>query len=263
MSLLTTLAKTPVRFSPKHVAGLGLWLAADKITGLSNNAAVPTWPDASGLARDMTQGTAGNRPTFQTGVRNGKPVVRFASASSHFMKNASAFLSGASGSVFAVVSSTTGAPTIQTLIASMDEATSNTYFCQARLQDFGAGFTTLTAQRSNDTTDSIGASTTNVALGTWYVLEYHSSGSAFEMRANGTVTAKTVHAGADNGNWFANTANKDSVSIGAQVDSGGATRFFNGDMAELVVYDGVALAVSTKARIRRYLSRRYAIAVAL
>src|SRR6266496_135322 len=65
---------------PQQVPGLRLWLAADKILGLSGGAAVATWADASGRNNDATQTTAVAQPTYQTAVINGLPVVRFDSA---------------------------------------------------------------------------------------------------------------------------------------------------------------------------------------
>lgn len=259
---MTLLSPSRARFTPKHVAGLAAHYDASRITGLADAAAITTLSNRTshGSARDLSS-AGGARPVYKTGIKAGLAVVRFASASSQYMEGASAFLSGSSGSVFLVASMTAGGPTIQTLTASMDKATSNLYFSQTRLQDFGGGFATVCAQRANDTTDSVSASASNITAGTWYILEYHSSGTAFEMRRDGTAVTKSVVAGADNGDWFGDTPNRDSVSIGAQVDSGGATRFFNGDMGELAIYDGVALSDYNKRRIRRYLSTKWEIAV--
>ncbi len=59
------------------VDGASLWLRADGITNLADGAAVATWTDESGGERNATQGTAGHRPLFKTGIQNGLPVVRF------------------------------------------------------------------------------------------------------------------------------------------------------------------------------------------
>jgi hypothetical protein len=63
--------------SPTQFGGLQLWLAADSISGLADDAAVATWSDLSGNGRDFTQGTAANRPLYKTNIVGGKPVVRF------------------------------------------------------------------------------------------------------------------------------------------------------------------------------------------
>ena len=54
-----------------------LWLKADAITGLSDGAAVATWPDSSGLTNNATQPSAPYQPQFVTNGVNGLPVMRF------------------------------------------------------------------------------------------------------------------------------------------------------------------------------------------
>ena len=41
-------------FNPADIAGLGLWLDAQQITGLADGEPVTTWPDASGQAHTAT-----------------------------------------------------------------------------------------------------------------------------------------------------------------------------------------------------------------
>lgn len=66
-------------FSPKQIAGLGLWLdAADSSTvSLDGSGNVEAWADKSGNGRNATQTTAANRPDY-AGTLNGKNVVGFA-----------------------------------------------------------------------------------------------------------------------------------------------------------------------------------------
>lgn len=55
-----------------------LWLDANQDdANLNDNDAVATAKDFSGNGRDLTQGTAANRPTFKTNIINGLPVYRF------------------------------------------------------------------------------------------------------------------------------------------------------------------------------------------
>lgn len=64
------------RFEPSSIAGLALWFRADSLT-LNHNDPVAAWLDSSGNGRNASQGTAGNRPLFQTNVANGRPGVLF------------------------------------------------------------------------------------------------------------------------------------------------------------------------------------------
>ena len=72
-------------FSPLDLgAKLAMWFdASDSSTLLdasdnvcTNGAAVKTWSDKSGNGRDATQATVADQPTYQTGVRNGRAVIR-------------------------------------------------------------------------------------------------------------------------------------------------------------------------------------------
>jgi len=71
-------------FAQTGPAGVGdasnnvLWLKADAISGLSNNAPVSTWLDMSGNGNNATQGNVNNQPTFQSNSNiNSRPAVRF------------------------------------------------------------------------------------------------------------------------------------------------------------------------------------------
>lgn len=59
-----------------YTTGLTLWFKADSLV-LNDGDAVTTWPDLSGNGYDASQSTAGEKPTYKTGILNGKPVVRF------------------------------------------------------------------------------------------------------------------------------------------------------------------------------------------
>ena len=62
--------------SPTDISGLAFWVKADSIVS-GDGGAIATWEDSSGNGRQASQGTAGNRPTYETGELNGLPVVRF------------------------------------------------------------------------------------------------------------------------------------------------------------------------------------------
>jgi autotransporter-associated beta strand protein len=61
--------------APPVTTGLKLHLDASQLTGLSDGATVTTWTDMSGLGNNAT--ASGSAATYQTGVLNGLPVVRF------------------------------------------------------------------------------------------------------------------------------------------------------------------------------------------
>lgn len=80
------LDKPPWRWSVRSIAGLLLWLRADK--GVYKDAAMTTpavddddvllgWADGSGRGTHGTQATAGNAAALKLGIVGGMPVVRF------------------------------------------------------------------------------------------------------------------------------------------------------------------------------------------
>ena len=64
-------------FDPTSIAGCSLWLSADKM-GLSDGASVTSFTDYSGNARHLA---GGGSATYKVNIINGKPVVRFTTAS--------------------------------------------------------------------------------------------------------------------------------------------------------------------------------------
>lgn len=62
--------------------GLAAWFKADALTDLADGAAVALWPDSSGNGNNAFQPVAPNQPTFVANAINGRPAVRFNSASS-------------------------------------------------------------------------------------------------------------------------------------------------------------------------------------
>lgn len=62
---------------PANIANLACWLAADKITGLSDGDVVTTWADLSGNSNNLAQVVVANKPTYQTNEQNSLPIVRF------------------------------------------------------------------------------------------------------------------------------------------------------------------------------------------
>jgi hypothetical protein len=63
------------RHFPWKAVGASAALDARRITGLSNGAAVATWADVSGNARDFSNSISGERPTYESAGINGQPTV--------------------------------------------------------------------------------------------------------------------------------------------------------------------------------------------
>jgi len=68
MGLLLTLTSSSASFSPTDLSNLALWLdAGDSSTITESGGAVSQWDDKSGNARNISQGTGANQPTYTSG----------------------------------------------------------------------------------------------------------------------------------------------------------------------------------------------------
>lgn len=215
-------------FVPTDIAGLTLWLKADALA-LSDNDPIATWTDSSGNGNDATNGTAGQQPLYKTNIINGKPVARFDGTDD--------------GLVY-----TTG-------------VTDCTVFCVASLialtVDYApfaisgtGGFRMVSKVPANNNWGTFANSAPvsageDLALGTFNYLELKTSGTALTLYRNGVQKATdTNHSQGTSGN-----------QVGKE---GGAGRFVNADIAELLVYD-TALSDANRGLVETYLAAKYAI----
>lgn len=106
---------------------------ANKITGLVDGNAVATWADLSGGGFDLTQGTAGAKPTFKTGIQNGLPVVRF-DGTSDWMGTGAMFSASSDLSIFCVCKQSGGTTTDKALLTLKKAAVSQNGFVHLDLK---------------------------------------------------------------------------------------------------------------------------------
>lgn len=66
-------------WSPASLPGLLHWYAADKIVGLTDGAAVSSWPDLSGNGYAAVQANGSKQPTWHESAIGGLPAVSFTS----------------------------------------------------------------------------------------------------------------------------------------------------------------------------------------
>ena len=253
---------------------LQLWLDAsdastlyDSTSGgalVAADGAVARWEDKSGNARHATQATSGNRPQRKTGVFNGLDILRF-DGSDDFLDSTD-FLDLSSGqeiTIFAAVkSAVTGvSQTIVSKYGKSNAAVSGTAdgwgfrLLNSEKIDFfgsideGSGVST----RLSDSTVSASGLTVlavKVAAG--------SLSGATLYRNSSTVASSAT---ASNAETLEDTSY--AVTVGALRYTFNTTvnkylQFFNGDIAEVIVYDS-ALADSARNAVESYLMSKWAI----
>ena len=90
-------------FKPTIISGCQIWLAANKITGLSDGDVVTTWSDSSGQSNDFTQSTASKKPLYKTNIFNTRPAIKFDGVDDFLLSVPGSEVTGSTAySVFAV-----------------------------------------------------------------------------------------------------------------------------------------------------------------
>lgn len=206
------------------IAGLKLHLKADAITGLADGAAVATWEDQSGEGNDATQGTAGERPTYQTNELNGKPVVRFDASDDGMLTSLT--LVGPY-TIILVERGRAGAG-----LRTISSATANALISATRVDGLNAYINAVISNYS-------------VAVDTPVIL-----GLVIPAAANGFYFVNGVDrtSGTHHENWG-------QVAIGSE---GG--EYANTDLAEVIAYDS-ALSTADREAVEAYLAAKYAITI--
>lgn len=219
----TNLSSWTAGMQPNDITGLQLWLKADAITGLSNNAAVSTWNDSSGNGNNAAQATSGDQPSYETNQINGLPAVNF----------------NGSGD-FLTVPSLTG----QTIFVVLNHADGTTFTNYRRVVDNG---------------DTFGYSIFGVNGGSQYnptALPRGITASNFWVNGTNTLSAaplssnKIISA-------IATSASTNTNWIGTYTGTGNQTMY--GDIAEVLIYND-ALSTAQRQAVENYLGTKYNIA---
>jgi len=119
----------------------------------------------------------------------------------------------------------------QAFFGSADEGTSAYYIW------FGIRSTNklVVFQYKNDTADDIRGGTT-VTDDAWHMASIVSSGTAYTIYLDVTAESLTVSGGANNGDWFFDTTNRDNFSVGNVIRSYNANHY-KGYIGDVILYD--------------------------
>lgn len=220
-------------FSPDQIPGLKLWLRADALA-LSDNDPVATWPDSSGEGNDATQATSGSRPTFKND--GAFPIVRFDGSDDFF--DLPDFASGlTAGEIFIVVKiDADPPPEAQSGLWVFGSAATATHFpfSDGTVYD---GFATDTRKTTVNPTPSLSAA--------YRLYNISSQSGEWTSRLDGTQIFTT---GTNTVGWTT------TPKIGKS--EGGASYFFDGDLAEVIMYDSV-LSSGNRDSVETYVADEY------
>jgi hypothetical protein len=238
-------------FTPAALSNLIGWYSADVgaytdagTTLATGGQTVQQWNDRSSVGNHLSQSTSDARPTFTTGVQNGKPGIVFSTATvADFMANASFALGGTTASVFCVIKgSSPGDNSRVVSFTGNGQASDFGNTPSAVFMFFNSSSTKVNGFRNGGT-----LSNGTVTDGTFNQLGSVFDGANHTLYINGT--AQTAAANSDT---FGATG---TLSIGAQADG---TNPFDGTFLEIVVTSS-ALSSTQRTQLASYFTTKWAV----
>lgn len=241
--LLSGAPETPLVYDPiddpTDLAGLNFWHDASQ-EALADDAAGATITDYSGNSRNGTQATGTARPTYKTGIVNGKAVWRFDGGDS---VQGTASIATTALTAFAVISmhsSTVASGRVMSLGVNAAADFSTTTYAAAILRN--SSTEAVYGHRSGI------KSSRALTYSTFCVVVSVFDGTNHTMYVNGVAGTPVASTGT-----FAITAYR----IGAGLND---ANFFNGDYAEGGAYNA-ALTADQRMALEDYLGTKYGIAI--
>ncbi len=231
-------------FLPTDLTGLQLWLDANDASTLFQDAAKTTaagdgdvvgaWADKSGQGKDATQTTTADKPTLQTGIVNGLPVVRF-DGTDDFL-NIPDLSALTEGELFVVIKLDADPPVLNSGAWKFGSTGQNTFWPTAAtgvIQDsFGS-----TVRKT------VGNLVTSLAQ--FNIYNVVSRAGEWTANLNGAQEFTTG----------TNTAGFTNVP---RIGRNGAADFLKGDKAELLLYSPT-LSIANRGLIADYLATKYGV----
>ncbi len=229
--------------SPQEVPGLVVWLRAEG-SDFTNGAKVAAWPDLSGLGNHATQTVVSAQPAFVTNAVNGRPALRFTKASSQQLLLPVGTFNGMASLrdlTVMLVCRWSGGATPSGMFGAWGSS-ANTHFeinggGELRIRVAAADSVRTSGTMTNSVWCQIGG--TMRGAGDAPLLSSYRDGIL-----RGTLSR-------DPGSAL--LSGYTTMGIG---NSDSTTRFFNGDIAEVLIFNR-ALPVAEREAVERYLAERY------
>lgn len=237
---------------PNQITGLQGWWKADAgvysdagVTLAVDGNTVQQWNDSSGNSRNLSQATAGSRPTYKTSIVNGLPVVRFGGATDDDRMTGAAmsnFFASQGKTIFVVYKRTANVG--GALVGDEGE--------NSVLVQYGSSGTTAN-NFHKDSGGFDGPQTTAANAGSFNIMTYMHDTSNFYTGVNDTRTASLTSTASGASNSLAGALNIGDRSTTSH-------NFLDGDIAEITFYN-VALSEASRQQIETYLATKYAVSI--
>ncbi|PTY00483.1 hypothetical protein DB346_15800 [Verrucomicrobia bacterium LW23] len=239
-------------FDPTSLSDCFVWLHGEAGVTADGSGKVSGWADQTAVGNHAAQATGGNQPAVIADALNGYDVIRFDGTTSYVRIADNGTVRPAAGiTVFAVArpsGAARGDVVAKALTRASWAAPQYSYALSHEADNVGYGYVSTNPS----------AATTVIAAGTArrekyaYVSALVYDGAALKVFSNGTEQASTVATGDIN----YDDATARDLFIGAAHGTSGVTRFFKGDVAEVIAY-GRALSGTERAQVEVYLADKY------
>uniref|UniRef100_A0A6C0L8H1 Fibronectin type-III domain-containing protein n=1 Tax=viral metagenome TaxID=1070528 RepID=A0A6C0L8H1_9ZZZZ len=245
-------------FNPMSVRGCIAWYdAMDQTTITQSSGAVSQWADKSGYGSDLTQATAGNKPTYVTdGIIKG-PTVSFASANSTFLSGGTNYALSTNGfAMFSVVKFNDAASTNGAILnkALAGQVTGKIIFIRES-GSINMGPTVTGGDTGLIYTDTYTANTYRIICSI-----YNRTAATKQIYQNGTLVANAT------GVTAATQPNTYNFIMGAYNNGSGTASppyagfYLNGNIAEILCYSySTDMTSTTQQAIEGYLAWKWGI----
>jgi len=245
LSLLTD-AVTP--FTPRSIPGCVLWLDGKDVNGTGSNitagTAMTSWTDKSGNGNSTTSKVGTITMTANAIGNNAAPY--FPNNPSYFLGSLPTY-TGTAIYHFAVATLTTSSTAYGRILG----------LARTGTNDYGDSTTEFAFIRNNATQafiigrNSSYLSTAIPAYSTPFIIQSSQNGSTQSIGVNGTLTPATQNTGISSG------FNINAYGIGVNPNTGDAGSYYDGVIAEVVVYMGTVLTTAQIQSMEGYLAQKW------
>ena len=211
-----------------------------------------TWSDLSGNGRDATQATAAKKPTYKTGILNGRPVVRFDGTDDYLDVPDFAYtLTGLTVAVVTTGTNTQGRWPFAHYEVNGDQRSWGISHSSESLNKLKVNIS------ADGTTTNLKnyAGSTNINTGS-HIMAFIFQTDTLALCVDGATETPVKHQDSTVNSLHDSTGN---LTVGAMLNTT-AVNFWDADIAEVVMYDR-ALSAAERRRVEKYLGMKYGVVV--
>lgn len=233
------------QFTPKSLANLSLWLDASDASTITIATGISQWRDKSGNGNNASQGVAGNQPTYVNTV-NSKSVITFGINAAQKYLTTGSITTSANTVVSVFKHRTANYTDWEGVISARGVGLSS----KASVSAFPSGLTGNALVTT--TVTNVGQTTVSCSVDGVPGLASDFDNFNFGLATTPPNSAHIVLLTDDN------VSGAEFFCIGADTFDVPGTRHFDGDIAELIVYDR-ALSSGEQSKLIKYLKTKWGI----